>query len=394
MSVRLKILILTNLFPTPWDPLRSAFNLQQFERLGLLHDVDVLTAVDFRERIHGVRGKVDVANLRTDCFTFVYPPLIGRALHAMCWLACVMLQRGRRLRSTRYDCILASWGYPDAVAAGWLARRLGIPYVVKLHGSDLNVQANYAARRWQISRALRHAGAVITVSRALASKAVAIGADRANVHTLYNGVDSDRFTPGNKLAARRRLELADGHPLLLFVGNLKRAKGCMDLLEAFPALLAVKPQARLVYAGTGPCAAELFERAAALGCSAQVRLIGSVTHVGLADWFRAADLLCLPSHNEGVPNVVLEAMSCGTPVVATRVGGIPEVLPSFAGLLVPPQDRPSLEVALIEASERQWNTAEITGHASRFRWDDNVRRLDRILKAAVEGHSSKLGVNA
>jgi glycosyltransferase involved in cell wall biosynthesis len=394
MTTRLKILILTNLFPTPWDPLRSAFNLQQFERLGQLHDVDVLTAVDFRQRLRGVRGKVDAAHLRTDHFTFVYPPLIGRTLHAVCWLISLLLQRGRRLRATRYDCILASWGYPDAVAAGWLARMLGIPYVVKLHGSDLNVQATHAGRRWQIRGALQKAGAVITVSRALASMAIGIGADRSNVHTLYNGVDADRFTPGDQQAARQRLRLAGGDPMLLFVGNLKRAKGCLDLLEAFPALLAVRPNARLAYVGTGACASELLERAAALGCSAQVELIGSITHVGLGDWFRAADLLCLPSHNEGVPNVVLEAMSCGTPVVATRVGGIPEVVPAFAGVLVPPQDPASLRAALIEASERQWNATQIATHASRFRWDDNVQRLDRILKAAVEGHSSRLGTRA
>jgi glycosyltransferase involved in cell wall biosynthesis len=393
MSTRLKILVLTNLFPTPWDPLRSAFNLQQFERLGALHDVEVLTAVDFRERLRGTRGTVDVANLRTNYFTFVYPPRIGRTLHAMCWFACLLLQHGRRLRSTRYDCILASWGYPDAVAAGWLARMLGIPYVVKLHGSDINVQANHAARRWQIRGALQKAAAVITVSRALASKAIAIGADRLRTHTLYNGVDGDRFKPGARTAARRRLELVEGSPRLLFVGNLKRAKGCMDLLEAFPALLAVKPNARLAYVGTGPCMSELIERATALGCAQQIDLIGSVTHVALGDWFRAADLLCLPSHNEGVPNVVLEAMSCGTPIVATRVGGIPEVVPAVAGLLVPPQDRKSLQDALIEASERQWNTAAIVAHASRFRWDDNVQRLDRILQAAVEGHSSRLGIN-
>jgi glycosyltransferase involved in cell wall biosynthesis len=116
--------------------------------------------------------------------------------------------------------------------------------------------------------------------------------------------------------------------------------------------------------------------------------------VGLGDWFRAVDLLCLPSHNEGVPNVVLEAMSCGTPVVATHVGGIPEVVPDLAGVLVPPRDRKSLQDALITASERQWNTAEIAAHAARFRWDDNVQRLDRILRTAVEGHSSRLGVKA
>ena len=388
--MRMKILVLTNLFPTPWDPLRGAFNRQQFERLGQLHDVDVLTAVDFRERLSGVRGEVAVTGLRTDCFVFVYPPRIGRALHAACWLVSLLLQRGRRLRAAHYDCVLASWAYPDAVAAGWLARLLGIPYVVKVHGSDLNVQAVHALRRPQIRGSLRHAGAIVAVSRALADKAVALGVDAARVHTLYNGVDSELFAPGTQAQARSRLGLPAGAPLLLYVGNLKASKGCIDLLEAFPALLAARPQARLVYVGAGPARAELLERMAALGCGDNVQLIGAVAHAGLGDWFRAADLLCLPSHNEGVPNVVLEAMACATPVVASRVGGIPEVVPEYAGILVPPRDSQALSTALIEASGRAWDSARIATHARGFRWADNVDRLDRILQTVVAGYSSEL----
>lgn len=385
--MRLKILVLTNLFPTPWDPLRGAFNRQQFERLGQRHDVDVLTAVDFRERLAGVRGEVSVPGLNTDHFVFVYPPRIGRSLHAACWLLSLLWQRGRRLRAAHYDGLLVSWAYPDAAAAGWLARRLGIPYVVKVHGSDLNVQASHALRRPQIRSALRGAAAVIAVSRALADKAVAIGADAARVHVLYNGVDSALFAPGSRTEARERLHLAAGSPLLLYVGNLKSSKGCMDLLEAFPALLAAHPQARLIYVGQGPCRAGLFQRAAALGCAERLSMIGAVAHAALGDWFRAADLLCLPSHNEGVPNVVLEAMACGIPVVATRVGGIPEVVPEYAGILVPVHQREALSAALIEASGRAWNSATIAAHANHFRWEDNVQRLDQVLQAVVTGSS-------
>lgn len=382
--MRLKILILTNLFPTPWDPLRGAFNRQQFQQLAERHDVDVLAAVDFRERMGGVRKTIDPPGLRADHFVFVYPPLVGRSLHAVCWLISLLLQRGRAVRAGHYDCILASWGYPDAVAAGWLARMLAIPYVVKVHGSDLNVQANHQLRRVQIRSALRHAGAVVAVSRALADKAVAIGADTAHVHTLYNGVDSQLFAPGSRSAARVRLSLDAASPLLLYVGNLKRSKGCVDLLEAFPALLAAQPAARLVYAGAGACRDELLERAQALQCAERVHLIGATAHAQLADWFRAADLLCLPSHNEGVPNVVLEAMACGTPVVASRVGGIPEVLPDYAGVLVAPHDPAALSQALIAASTRAWDTARIVAHARNFRWAENVDRLERIIQAVVD----------
>ncbi|MEP6898311.1 MAG: glycosyltransferase family 4 protein, partial [Rhodanobacter sp.] len=389
--MRLKILVLTNLFPTPWDPLRGAFNRQQFERLGQRHDVEVLTAVDFRERLGGVRGEVNVPNLRTDHFVFVYPPRFGRSLHPLTWAVSLLLQRWKKLRSSGYDVLLLSWAYPDAVAAGWLARRLGIPYVVKVHGSDLNVQANFPLRRAQIRSALRPAGAVVAVSRALADKAVAIGADPARVHTIYNGVDSERFAPGVKGEARTRLGLHAGAPLLLYVGNLKSSKGCVDLLKAFPALLAAQPDARLVFVGSGASRAELLERAATSGCAERVTLIGAVAHESLGDWFRAADLLCLPSHNEGVPNVVLEAMACGTPVVATRVGGIPEVLPEYAGILVPVQDQPALEAALLEASARDWDHPRIAAHARGFRWDDNIDRLERILQAVAAGRPVDAG---
>lgn len=383
--MRLKILILTNLFPTPWDPLRGAFNRQQFERLGARHDVDVLTAVDFRERLGGVRGEVKVDNLRTDHFVFVYPPRFGRWLHPFTWAVSLLSQRWRKLRHSGYDVLLLSWAYPDAAAAGWIARRLGIPYIVKVHGSDLNVSANYRLHRAQIRSALKPAGAVVAVSRALAEKAVSIGADPARVHTIYNGVDSELFTPGSKSAARARLGLGDESPLLLYVGNLKTTKGCVDLLKAFPAVLAQRPQARLIFVGSGAARAELLERATASGCAEHVTLMGAVAHDTLGDWFRAADLLCLPSHNEGVPNVVLEAMACGTPVVATRVGGIPEVLPEHAGMLVPVQDQAALEAALLAATSKNWEHDAIAAHARGFRWSDNIDRLERILQAVAAG---------
>ena len=387
----MKILVLTNLFPTPWDPLRGAFNRQQFERLGALHDVEVLTAVDFRQRMTRAPCDTGVAGVKVDYFTFVYLPGALRSLHAVFLWMSLMLQRRGHLSAGAYDCVLASWAYPDAVAARRVARWLRIPYLIKVHGSDLNVQTGFALRRWQIRRALRDASAVLAVSAALGEKARAIGAPADRVHVLYNGVDGMLFHPAPAAAARARLGLDPAAPLVLFVGNLKASKGCLDLLEAFPALLRERPQARLVYVGAGPAAAALRARVEALGCTAQVGLVGAVKHVGLADWFRAADVLCLPSHNEGVPNVVLEAMACGTPVVSTRVGGIPEILPGEAGLLVPVADRGALSAALARALCRSWDKDVIARHAATFRWEDNVTRLAAILQAVVDENTAATG---
>lgn len=383
----MKILVLTNLFPTPWDPRRGTFNRQQFQRLGQRHRVDVLTAVDFRER-RGPRAASGVHGLGEDCFTFYHPPGIGRFLNALCFFACVMWQRGRALRAARYDVLLASWAFPDAVAGGWVARLLGIPYVVKVHGSDLNVQAAARLRRMQIRPALRDADAVVAVSGALATRAIALGARADTVETLYNGVDTALFHPGNRDEARERLGLPAQGRIVLFVGNLKAGKGCLDLLDAFAQVARVHNDVCLVFVGDGAERHALPRRATALGCASALRMIGAVDHAATADWFRAADLLCLPSHNEGVPNVVLEAMACGTPVVATRVGGIPEVLPAHAGSLVAPHRPDALAVALCDTLARPFDTVAIAAHAARFRWDDNIDRLDRVLLNAVARHAA------
>lgn len=385
----LKVLILTNLFPSPWDPLRSPFNRQQFERLGRRHEVDVLTAVDFRERFGRKRAAFRTEHVTTDHFVFFYPPVIGRSLHAGCWLLSLLSQKLRRLWRAQYDCMLLSWGYPDAAAASRLARWLGIPYVVKVHGSDLNVKADQFLLRPQIQRALHGAQGVVAVSQALADKAIALGADPARVHVLYNGVEPNLFQPGSLSAARAKLALPQDERVVLYVGNLKDTKGCLDLLEAFPRVLHTHPDANLIFIGTGPSRDALLQRAAVLGCQNRVRLIGAVEHHALGDWFRAADLLCLPSHNEGVPNVVLEAMACGTPVVATRVGGIPEVLPEHAGILVNAHDRIGLEGALIDALGKPWHTDQIAQHATRFRWDENIQQLSDILEAAAKSRVEK-----
>ncbi|KAF1007330.1 MAG: N-acetyl-alpha-D-glucosaminyl L-malate synthase [Luteibacter sp.] len=390
----MKVLIVTNLFPTPWDARRGTFNRQQFQKLGDRHDVHVLTAVDFRERRGPAREDVRVPGIDVRWFTFWHPPGIGRFLNALCFLASVMWQHSKRLRGEGYDVLLASWAYPDAVAGAWMARLLGIPHVVKVHGSDLNVQADATLRRPQIRQALRSAGMVVAVSKALAAKAVDIGADPERVRTIYNGVDTRLFTPGDRVAARRRLDLPPEAPIVLYVGNLKASKGCHDLARAFPHVTARHHDARLVYVGGGPDR-ESLERLTGSVCSAPaVRFAGAADHASLADWFRAADVLCLPSHNEGVPNVVLEAMACGTPVVATSVGGIPEVLPPWAGLLVPPHRPDDLGAALLASLGRHYDAAAIVAHAATFRWDDNIDQLDRALAQAVSGAHAHLGANA
>jgi glycosyltransferase involved in cell wall biosynthesis len=118
-----------------------------------------------------------------------------------------------------------------------------------------------------------------------------------------------------------------------------------------------------------------------LGLQERVRFAGRVAHAELASWFACASVFCLPSHAEGVPNVVLEAMACGTPVVATDVGGIGEILPAFAGHLVPVQDVPTLTATIVQALATPWDRERIVAHMKPFDWDVNVS----VLKGLIEG---------
>jgi glycosyltransferase involved in cell wall biosynthesis len=388
----MRILVLTNLFPTPADPLRAPFNRQQFERLGQRHPLRVLASVDFRERM-GAEPKSPELGVDARYFTYFYPPRFGRSLHAVFWFVSLMLRFGFSiLRRERFDCVLASWAFPDAVASSWVAHLLGLPYVVKVHGSDINVQADHALRRHQIAAALRGAAAVVAVSQALADRVAGLGVARERIQVLYNGVEAGRFGSGSRSSGRQALGIDPSETAVLYVGNLKHSKGCADLIDAFARAAPGMANPRLYFVGKGPDRAALEQRAAASGASARIRFVGALGPEQIGDWYRSADFLCLPSHNEGVPNVVLESMALGLPVLATRVGGIPEVLPEFAGVMVAPQAVVELADAMASMPARAWDRERIIGHAGRFSWEENVTRLERVLAAAIESHGITVGV--
>jgi glycosyltransferase involved in cell wall biosynthesis len=380
----MKVLVVTNLFGYPWDPARGMFNQQQFDRLARVQDLRVLVAVPWTEAVRRPRAWWNARrDGRTrwpyvDYFVFWYLPGFAQSWHALFFFLSMLLQRPLLLLP-RFDVILGSWGFPDAVASTLLGRLTGTPALMKVHGSDVNDYLASPGKRWQLLAAARRCSSVMTPSAALRGRLVEAGLSADRVCVNYNGVDTTRFHPADRAEARERQAVPMEAALLLYVGNLKRAKGCLDLVDAFVGLAADFPALLLVVVGQGAERGAMIERVASTGLSDRVRFMGTQDHAAIAAWFAAADLLCLPSHNEGVPNVVLESMACGLPVVATRVGGIPEVLPPHAGLLVPASDPAALQAALRSALRTPWDRARIAAHASGFSWDDNLMRLNAAL---------------
>jgi glycosyltransferase involved in cell wall biosynthesis len=382
-----KVLVVTNLFGFPWDATRGMFNQQQFDRLSRRVDLSVLVAVPWVDAVR--RPGAYWAARRdgrkrwpyVDYFVFWYVPGVAQGLHALFFLLSLVLQRPGVLWPRRWHAMLGSWAYPDAVATAVVATATGTPMLMKVHGTDINDYLDVPAKRWQILAAVRRCHGVLCASAALRERLVGAGADAERTEVVYNGIDAQKFQRTDRRAARARLGLPHDAPLLLFVGNLKLAKGCADVLEAFIHIAPLHPGLQLAFVGDGPARAALEQRATQAGVSARTRFAGRTDHAALPDWFAASQLLCLPSHNEGVPNVVLEAMACGVPVVATRVGGIPEVLPAFAGLLVPAHDSQALQAALATALATPWDAERISAHGHTFSWAANVDRVVDLLSA-------------
>jgi len=281
----------------------------------------------------------------------------------------------------RFDVVLGAYLFPDAWAAGQLATILGLPHVVKAHGTDVNVTARSPSVRPFIRSALFNAKAAIGVSRPMLDALVALGAPPDRVILVRNGVDRAMFRPRHRTEARVSLGLPEKDKLLLFVGRLEREKGLDELIAAFHELTTKSTDPiSLVIVGDGSLRSELVRKT---NGDHRIFLVGARPAEDVARFLAAADLLVLPSWAEGTPNVVLESLAARRPVVATHVGGIPDVVRhGHTGLLVPPRDVPALASAMHAALCRSWSEVELV-QAAPPDWNRSGDELFAVLEGAV-----------
>jgi len=286
----------------------------------------------------------------------------------------------RLLRTSPPDIILNFWLYPAGYAAVSAGRKLGVPVIAGAIGSDLNAIGDPVSR-WFTCKTLHGASQIIVKSRQLRQQALALGAEPEKVHVIVNGCDSGLFFVHNRNLVRPELNVPASAELVVFVGRIDRAKGTGELLAAAAALSAKRPQLRLVYVGDGPELPALQAKVHSAKLMDRVFFTGPCSAPDVARWLAAANLLALPSYAEGCPNVVLEALSCGRPVVATEVGGIPELVDRRCAVLVPPRDAGALAQALDAALSSPWDEREIANHFRRD-WKEVAREVFAVCTAA------------
>jgi teichuronic acid biosynthesis glycosyltransferase TuaC len=266
-----------------------------------------------------------------------------------------------------FDIIDAHYFYPDGVAAILLGREFGKPVVITARGTDINQISDFRLPRQMILWAAREAAGIITVCQALKDRLCEIGAAPDRITVLRNGVDLQLFHPQDRDAPRLKYGVTG--KVALSVGHLIARKAHDLVIRA----VAGMPDVTLLIAGEGPERGALIALAASLGIAGRVRFLGQVAPGALAEIYAAADVLVLASSREGWANVLLEAMACGTPVVASDVWGTPEVVTErAAGLLVKPRTGAAFATAMTEVLANPPERAATRAYAERFSWDDTT----------------------
>src|SRR5205807_4294034 len=279
-------------------------------------------------------------------------PKVSMYLHGLLmFLGCFALVR-KLHRHSGFDCIDAHYVYPDGLAAVLAGKLMGLPVVVSGRGSDIHLLATFRGIRSMVRWTLKHASRCIAVSGEIANRMVALGLPESKIAVIGNGIDPTRFQAMDRNEARQALGLPLGVRMVVAVGALVAVKNYRLLMEASREVLQRYPDLKVYVVGEGDLRAQLEEFAQGAGLGECVRFPGKCDNTELHRWYSAADVSCLSSSREGWPNVVLESLACGTPVVATRVGAVPEILTSpELGIMVEP-DVKALRDGLCQALDR------------------------------------------
>jgi teichuronic acid biosynthesis glycosyltransferase TuaC len=388
--MRLKVTVVTPIFPIPAQPYRGQAVYQIVLALSKRADVSVICPFPrypkwFQPTYDHRLPDLSYSPFGVTTRYFEYPALPGLTRCVNGLICAKYLEAYFRERPPDVACNF--WLYPEGYATVAVARRLGIPAVVGSIGSDLNRIADPVSR-WFTRLAMKQAAFVVTKSEHLRERAIQMGINASKVQTIRNGCNSSVFHLRDRSAARAHLAIDDKAELVLFVGRLDAAKGIEELLEAFASLASRRPNLRLAFVGDGPGSGHLRSKAKDLALEDRVILNGACPSHKVAQWLAAANVLALPSYNEGYPNVVIEALSCGRPVIATNVGGIVELVNEESGILIPRRDSRALANAIEKAMERRWDEHSISEQFRRG-WDQAADELLRICELATKQRREK-----
>ncbi len=399
----MRLLVLSMVFPNREEPHYGVFVKERLRLFREAYDVPITVVAPVPwappvgperwQRFRRVPTEESIDGFRILHPRFASPPGFGDRWRSAMMARGVQACLRNELDSDSDTILDAHFAWPDGVAASLvrpsLEAHIGrrVPLVVTVRGTDVNLMPQQPGVRPRLCRGLGQADHVICVAEALREVVLELGVPSDRVTTLRNGVDAERFSPGDAVQARREVGLRTERSVILCVGHLTPRKGQELLIESFSQIRSVRDGGELsgsilVFVGDGEQRGDLERHCHRLGLEDDVLFTGAVEPETLPHWYRAADVLVLPSRREGWPNVVLEALACGVPVIATRVWGTPEIIEGCsAGALVDPTVEGILEglstfSSLDRTVARSW--------AERHSWDSTLAGMDKIFQEVIK----------
>jgi glycosyltransferase involved in cell wall biosynthesis len=388
----MKIAVVTRYFPSSAEPWQGRSAYQTLRLVARDADLQVFypnaaypSFLRPRSRIYDqLDASYQPADVKVGYFDYPALPLISRPFNGK--LAARLLLP--KVRAFAPDLIFSIFLYPDGYAALQIGKALKVPVVSMSIGSDINNIGDRISAMYT-RKLLREGNFLVTVSDDLRRKAVQMGAPPEKTRAIVNGCDLSVFHVRDRADARRKLNIDSGAEAVVYIGRMDVKKGLRELVEAAASLRPQRPNLQVYLVGVGPDRPLIEAAIQAHGASGYIHALPGCAPDEVAIWMAAADLVTLPSYMEGCPNVVLEALACGRPVVATRVGGIPEIMSDACGRLVPPRDPAALAEALGSVLDQTWDAEAISAHWSRS-WATVAAELravfDGVLAADAGGH--------
>ena len=395
---RTRILSLSGVFPNPKEPELGLFvraRLQQIAALPGGPEITVAAPVPLLDypnwrrqpiRSRGLPiarkdGPLNVLHPR-----WIYPPALGAFNGALLFLQ--LLPRLRRLRrSFPFQLIDAHFAHPEGFAAALISSWFDCPFLITLRGNETR-HARSPFRRWAIAYGIRRAARVITVSESLRRFAIEIGAAPGHVVTIPNGIDGALYSPRDRDECRRKHGIDPVARVLLSAGYLIERKGHHRVIHAAARLHREGIPVHVIIAGgpgrEGKFEQQIHQAVRDTGLGDSVRFTGQIPPTSLSELMSAADVFCLASNREGWPNVVHEAMGCGTPVVAADVGGVPEMIPAGLGIVVPAGNQEALEQGLLDAFRKPWDRAAISAWGQSRSWQQVAREVAALIEEVLQ----------
>lgn len=391
----MNILLVTNLFPTPEDPERGIFTLQLVKKLQELGKVTVICPLPWFPKAKIFSGlkkwyafsqvpKVyEMEGVTVYSPKYVMLPKVSESWHAF-FMGLGLKRCIQQLHQEKhFDVVNSQWFYPDSVAVDRAIRTLNIPHIATGLGCDVNHDLFDSKKRPQLQQMLENVAAITVVSNELKKVLMDDSIPENKITPIPNGVDTSKFSLLDMTECRNKLDIEKSETIILYVGRLSEEKNVESLIRAFHQL-ELDETLKLYLVGDGPMEDVLKSLVHDFKLKDRVIFVGKVEHSQVSTWMGATNYFCLPSIREGCPNVVLEALGCGRPVIASHVGAIPDLVNDESGVLFDPNSISDIKSCLDVGLSKQWNYSVIAKSVKFLSWEHAAAHYMKVFHSVLK----------